>query len=332
MMPSKPKKTIAFAAAALSCVLLSGSAFAFSDISPKDPGYKSIQDLRDRGIVQGVGNNAFKPQAPVDGATALTLIVKGLNLNIDAIRFIKEPKASDYFTNVKDNASYAMTFIIARMNGLDIPKDIDPSKKITREQFAHWLFQGISTKGDYAFTEQYVMLNDEDKVTQAFSNSIQKLLVSGIAELDKEQNFRPRDAITRSEAAVLLDRAIEFVEKTPLPEVEEPQASVLSDVKLTSEAYSGDVTKVTVTATVPHPGYGIEVSSIEFKDGNAIVRYRSTPPDPAALYPQVITDVKTFAYIPSAYKPVLGSEDFGSSVSSSSEGAAGGSTGFPIDE
>lgn len=331
MMPSKPKKTIAFAAAALSCVLLSGSAFAFNDIS-NDPGYKQILDLRDRGVVQGVGNNSFKPQAPVDGATALTLIVKGLNLNIDTIRFIKEPKASDYFTNVKDNASYAMTFIIALENGLDIPKDIDPNKKITREQFAHWLFQAISTKGDYAFTEQYIMLNDEDKVTQAFSNSVQKLLVADIAELDKKQNFRPQDAITRSEAAVLLDRAIEFVEKTPLPEVEEPQTSVLGEVKLASEAYSADVTKVTLSATVPHPGYGLEVSTIEFKDGNAIVHYRTTPPDPAALYPQVITDVKTFAYIPSTYKPVLGSEDFDSSVSSSSEGAAGGSTGFPIYE
>ncbi|RUS48373.1 S-layer homology domain-containing protein [Cohnella sp. AR92] len=332
-MAMKPRKTAsAIAAVALSCVLLSGSAFAFSDIEG-DPGSKQILDLRDRGIVQGVGNNAFKPQAPVNGATALTLIVKGLGLNIDNKRFFKEPKASDYFSIVKDNAPYAMTFIIAKENGLDIPKDIDPAKKITREQFAHWLFQAISTKGDYAYTEQYMLRGDEDKVTPAFSGSIQKLLIAGIAQLDKKQNFRPQDTITRSEAAILLDNAIQFVEKTPTVETETPPASVLSDVKLTSGAYSSDITKVTLTATAPHPGYGFEVASIEFQGGNAIVNYRALPPDPDKMYAQVLTEVTAVAYIPASYKPVLGTDEWNSSVSSPpSEGGASGSTGFPIYE
>ncbi|WP_168735908.1 S-layer homology domain-containing protein [Cohnella fermenti] len=332
-MAMRTKTATAAAALALSCVLLSGSAFAFNDIK-SDPGYKQIMDLKNRGVVQGIGNNLFQPGASVDGATALTLIVRGMGLNIDSFNFFKEPKASDYYTKVKDDASYAMTFIIAQLNGLDVPRDIDPTQKITREQFSHWLFQAISTKGDYAYTEQYMMYDDADETTPAYSDSIQKLLITGIASLGADQNFRPQAAITRSEAAVMLDGAIEFVEKTPLPEAGEPQASVLSDVSLTSAAYSSDITKVTLSATVPHPGYGFEVSRIDFKDGDAIIHYRALAPDPDKMYAQVITEVKAYAYIPSGYEPVLGSEetDANSTVSSPPGDGASGSTGFPIYE
>lgn len=69
------------------------------------------------------------PKNSISAATAVSLIVKGLNLNIDNIRFIKEPKASDYYTKVKDNAPYAGDFIIAQFNGLELPKDINPRPK-----------------------------------------------------------------------------------------------------------------------------------------------------------------------------------------------------------
>lgn len=326
------KSWAALLVAVASFAVINGSAYAFSDIQ-NDPGEQRILDLQKRGIVQGIGADLFKPAGKVNGATAVTLIVKGLGLNIDNIRFIKEPKASDYFTKVKDNASYAQTFIIAELNGLDLPRDINPSANVTREQFAHWLFQGIQTKGDYAFTEQFLMFKDSDSVTDGYMDSIQKLLIGKIAELDAKGSFRPLDAITRSEAAVMLDKAIESVEKTkPIPAV--PETSPLSDIQLTSAAYAEGVTKVTVSATAPHPGYGLEVSSITFQDGQATVNYRVTLPDPNGIYPQYVTTVKTEAYIPASYKPVLGTIEgmsvppsAGGGGSSDSSGSAPGSGG-----
>lgn len=335
------KSIAALLIVASSCVAISGSAFAFNDIK-NDPGAAHILDLKKRGIIQGVGNDLFKPGAKVNGATAVTLIVKGLKLNIDDIRFFKKPEASDFFTKIKNDAPYAGEFIIAQLNGLDIPRDLDPSKNVTREQFAHWLFKGILAKGDFAFTEQFIQYTDADAAAPAYSDSIQKLLISGVADLDKKGAFRPQDVITRSEAAVLVDKAIEFVEKTPpiLEVPDNPESTILTDVKLASVAFADGVSKVTVSATAPHPGYGIEISSISFSGGQATINYRVVMPDPAALYPQVIADVHADAYIPSSYKAVLGkvepslpAKTEGDASSSSSSGAAaGGSTGFPINE
>ncbi|CAM3724450.1 S-layer-like y domain-containing protein [Cohnella lubricantis] len=327
----KSSKSMAALIIAVSSMLAaSGSVSAFSDIA-NDPGEQRILDLQKRGIVQGIGGDLFKPAGKVNGAAAVTLIVRGLGLNIDNIRFIKEPEASDYFTKVKNDAPYAQTFIIARMNGLDLPRDIHPSAHVTREQFANWLFQGILTKGDYAFTEQFLLISDADSVTDGYMNSIQKLLISKIAELDGKGNFRPSDVITRSEAAVMLDKAIEFVEKTkPIPEL--PAESPLSDLKLTSAPYAEGVAKASLTATAPHPGYGLEVSSIVFEGQQATVNYRIRLPDPAALYPQVITTVTAEAYIPAGFTPVLGTLEGMSSPPAASDSAPNGSeAGEPAD-
>lgn len=64
----------------------------------------------------GGGHGKSDKYKTITAATAVSMIVKGLGLNIDHIRFIKEPKASDFYTKVKDNASYANDFIIASLS------------------------------------------------------------------------------------------------------------------------------------------------------------------------------------------------------------------------
>lgn len=295
----------------LSVLLLSlsaaGSAFAFSDIQ-KDPGRSYIEQLQKRGLLKGDGSGMFKPKSAITAEAAVSIIVNGFGLNIDNIRFIKEPQASDYFTKVKNDSPYAKAFIIANLNGLDIPRDINPGGKVTREQFAHWVFKAISAKGEYAWIEMYQTFKDENKVTKDYMDSIQKLLIGKIASLDTKGYFRPQDSITRSEAAVMLAKGLAFVKNTkPVTPPEQP-ASPLTDVNLTSEAYGAEAVKATVSAQAPHPGYGIEIANIAFKDKQAIISYRVVNPDPDKMYPQVITTVKAFAYVSANYTPVLGAE------------------------
>jgi len=287
----------------------SGSAFAFNDIQ-KDAGKSYIEQLEKKGLFKGDGSGQFKPKHAITAQAAVTLIVNGFGLNIDNIRFIKEPKASDYFTKVKDNAPYAKAFIIASLNGLEIPRDIDPNGKVTREQFAHWIYKAISKKGEYAWIEMYQTFKDEDKVTKSYMDSIQKLLIGKIASLDSKNQFRPKEAITRSEAAVMLAKGLAFVKNTkPIPPVQPEQpVGTLYDVKLTSEAYGAEALKVTISAQAPNPGYGIEIANVAYKDKQAIITYRTIQPDPNKMYPQVITEVKATVFVSAAYTPVVGGE------------------------
>jgi len=300
---------------------LTGSAFAFNDIDD-DPEKAAITQLSREGVISGVGHNQFAPKGKLTIGNAIALIVKGMDLGIDVSEM---PKASDYFTNVKDDAWYAQAFVVAHHNGLDIPQDIDPNADINREQYAHWLYQALEKHGDYAWIELHVMMSDEDQVNPDYMISIQRLLIGKIAKLNDDSEFRPKQAITRSEAAGMLHRAMQFV-KNNKP-IEEPE-SVLKDVQLSVENVTDEIAKVTLTAQAPHPGYGIEVSSIVFHDDQAIINYRAKLPDPDMMYPQVITGVKVDTYIAATYTPSLGSEEFSFEITPDqpvSSEAAGGS-------
>jgi hypothetical protein len=257
----------------------------------------------------------------INVATAVTLIVRGLELNIDNIRFIKEPKPSDYYTKVKDNASYAGSFIIAQFNGLELPKDINPSAKVTREQFAKWLYGALSHKGDYAWIDIYQEVADANQVTKGYMDSIQKLLIAKIVTLDSKQKFYPKRGVSNSEAAAMIAKTVKFIKNTkPVPS---PETSVLTDVKLTSDKESEAVTRVTITASAPNPGYGIEITGIQFLNGEAIINYKAVLPDPNKMYAQVITEVKAVTYVSSSFKPVLGQLQSTGSISTSSAVGSG---------
>jgi hypothetical protein len=324
------KRGLLVLAACLLIFTLAGqSVWAFSDIK-NDPNESKIAELEKQGVLKGSKTGHFKPKDKLTYAEGIALIVRGMGLNIDHIRFIKEPKASDYFTKVKDNAWYSESFIIAYHNGLEVPKDVDPAALMTREQFAHHLFRAIVTKGDYAFIEIWIAINDESEISQAYMDSVQKLLIAKIAELDKKQNFYPKANITRSTAAGWLHGAMKFVkETTPIPT--EPPFP-LSDLKLEIKAVNNEVNEVTVSAMAPNPGYGLKIESIWFDGDQAVIHVVPIYPK-EGVHAQVVTEVKNVTYVSSKYKPVLAETGTGSASGSAGagvSGSAGGSADQPV--
>ncbi len=308
--------------AVIMLLTISQSAFAFNDVR-NDPNAQKITELQKQGILKGQGKDGvFNPKGKLTYAEGISLIVKGLDLNIDHVRFIKAPLASDYFPNVPNKEWYSQAFIIAGFYDLGIDKSVKPTDVMTREQYAHHLFKAILTKGDYAFTEIYMVVKDQADITEAYSDSIQKLLITDIAELDKSGKFFPKKSVTRSDAAGWLYGAIEFVKNTT-PVTPEPEAPSF-DLKLDVAAVNKDVNKVTISTQVPHPGYGIRIAGISFEGDQAFIQVETVLPNPDQMYPQVITDVQVSTYVDAAYKPVL-------EASANAETASSGSTGFPIE-
>jgi hypothetical protein len=303
----KRKWTTAGAAAVALSMLFGGSVFAFSDIQ-NDANRAEILALRDAGIVSGIGHDLFAPKGKMSMAQGVAMLVKGFGLNIDNMKFIKEPKASDYFTNVPDDAWYADEFIIAYLNGLPIPKDVDPNQALTKEQYADLLFKAMSTKGEFYFVELWAQLKDEEEVNKEYMTSIQRLVIAKIATLD-DGYFHPKQEITRGEAASMLHKAIRFAEKhAAKPELPDKQGVTLDVYKVNEE-----VNKVVVNwGEKPNPGYSVAITGIQFTDeGEALIYYELREPDPDKMYPQVITEAKAETYVASHYKPVLAGPDNG---------------------
>ncbi|QAY65451.1 S-layer homology domain-containing protein [Paenibacillus protaetiae] len=290
----------------LMLTMVGQTVFAFSDTSA-DPNDSKISALEKQGIISGTGDGLFNPQGTLDYASGISLIVKGLDLNIDNIRFIREPQVTDYFANLKDGAWYADAFIVGQLNGLDIPKDVKAETPMTKEQFAYHLVQGLLHKGTFPLIDLYRIVADEADINPAYSSSIQVLLITNIAQTDSANKFYPKNPITRSEAAGWLYDVNEKIKLTPIDgnDPGNPAGKPLTDLSLQVDAVNEQVNKVTVSAQAPHPGYGLRISSIAFEGDLALITVETVLPQPGVMYPQVVTTVKAETYVDAKFKPVL---------------------------
>jgi len=285
------------------------AALAFSDIKG-DPGEASIRALKEAGLVNGISEDSFAPKGIVTYAQGVHMIVKAFDINLSAFLFIKAPQAADFFTQVKDDEWYSQSFIAAHVNGLPVAKEVNPSAPMPRQEFARMLMKAVSMKGDYAFIELYVMLKDETQVGKEYMDSIQKLLIAKIAQLDDDGKFRPQEPVTRSEAATMLHRALQFVKehgKNGSDKPSQPDKPAADEqVTLHVDKVNDQVNKVTLSwGQKPNPGYRIVIKSIHFPgDGTAVIRYQLHKPEPGRMYAQVITEAKAETYLSNEYRVV----------------------------
>ncbi|MCW3465996.1 S-layer homology domain-containing protein [Chitinophaga nivalis] len=154
---------------------------------------------------------AAAPKKKVSVARGIELIVKGLDLNINNIRFIKAPKATDYYVYANNKASYAPSLIIAANNGIQLERTVRLEKPLTREQFAQHLDEAILSTGDYVTNAMWLTIGDEAKFSQKALTAVQQLIKFNVVKLEKG-NFRPKAFITEAEATEMIKRAAEFVQ------------------------------------------------------------------------------------------------------------------------
>lgn len=184
----------------------------FNDL--KEVGAKEkILALKDKGIVTGTGKGNFSPNAPVTAAQGVQLIVNAFNLNLNFVKFAKEPKANDYFIKADNNAWYAKGLIIAAVNSMQLPGDLEPAKKWTREEFIHWLIQTMENHY-YLPTVKiaYREIADNKDITPEFEGQIQRAILYKVVSLDSKGQFKPKAEITRAEAAEEIFNALEYID------------------------------------------------------------------------------------------------------------------------
>lgn len=175
-------------------------------------GKEKIISLKNQGLIKGVSESQFLPGSKVTTAQGIQFISGGLQLSLAAIDFNKAPVASGLFTKVKDKAWYAEAFINAYYNQVKLPKDIDPSLIMTKEQFTNYLVQAIEGVGNLPMINIVpVDIADEASLTPAYQGSIQRSLKYKINTLDANGKFNPKSELTRAEAAIMLYNALEFL-------------------------------------------------------------------------------------------------------------------------
>ncbi|MEK4879243.1 MULTISPECIES: S-layer homology domain-containing protein [Paenibacillus] len=214
-MNMKKSTLAAITTVAIFSFSLGGQMFAagntFKDIDNIN-GKEKIISLKNQGLIKGVSESQFLPGSKVTTAQGIQFISGGLQLSLAAIDFNKAPVASGLFTKVKDKAWYAEAFINAYYNQVKLPKDIDPSLIMTKEQFTNYLVQAIEGVGNLPMINIVpVDIADEASLTPAYQGSIQRSLKYKINSLDANGKFNPKSELTRAEAAIMLYNALEFL-------------------------------------------------------------------------------------------------------------------------
>ncbi|GAA4701209.1 S-layer homology domain-containing protein [Brevibacillus fulvus] len=164
--------------------------------------------------VMAIDKQSVKPDAPLTAAQGIQLIVEAFALNLDEVRFLKAPLATDYFPRAKNDAWYANTLIIAAHNGFDLPRQLDPNQTWTKEKFLHQLMHVLEQH------EHLPMIRiapesfaDMDQLEPLYQGSIERAIALKIVKLDAERKLHPKAEITRSEALEWIGNAVAFSKK-----------------------------------------------------------------------------------------------------------------------
>lgn len=204
-------------------LLASGNhAFAAFDDLDNTLDKKKIEYLDEYHILTGMTETTYAPEHSLNVAQGVSSLVKGLDLNIDNMRFIKKPEASDYYTHISNDAWYSYDMIVAHHNGLDLPADVDVTTAMTRGQFATLLWQAVeqvdpdineSGGNNITSTKADPQIADHHSLSAIDQQMVEQVIHNEIATLDQKGKFYPDEPITRAEAAVMLYNAIELTGK-----------------------------------------------------------------------------------------------------------------------
>lgn len=167
-----------------------------------------IGKLAARGVVNGMGDNYYQPDASLTRAQFLTMLSKtiyGLDPSQSASAGFTDVPATEWYYNYV-NWGYANGIV----NGID-EVTFAPNANITREQMAIMLSNfARSTELVLPETGAGTSFTDSAAISPWASESVSKIVSSGIMSGYPEGNYNPQGKATRAEAAKVIYKMIEI--------------------------------------------------------------------------------------------------------------------------
>lgn len=169
---------------------------------------KYLKILYEKGIVKGYPDKTFKPERNLTRAEAIVLIMRALGLErktYNLATFIDVPKEHWAFSYIEEGVELGL------IKGKTV-KTFEPGTPITRGEFVVVLMRALEfdlSESPSAFADVNEDYFGFREVTTAYSLGI----VQGKEVKDSKLYFYPGKSITRSEAILIIGRALEL--KTP---------------------------------------------------------------------------------------------------------------------
>lgn len=183
----------------------------FSDVWPSDWFYSAVQYVYNKKIMMGTDNGRFEPSTTMNRAMAATVLYAVSRSNSNKLGL--GSKYSSRFKDVAYGQWYTQTVRWAAGSGIVYGysyTEFAPSDPVTREQFVTMLYTYAKKLGKsvsanmslYRYSDRYAISSYAERAVQWAG---ERNIVSSSGML------RPTDALTRAEAATMIQKFIQAV-------------------------------------------------------------------------------------------------------------------------
>ncbi len=165
-----------------------------------------IQNAMQKGIMTGVGNGDFAPDAAMTRGMLITALgrMEGVKAGMYQSNGFADVKEDDYFAPF---VAWAVAENVA--SGMS-ETEFAPNAEVTREQLAVFLYNYAQKKG-IAFTGESKTFTDADKISDWAKNAVAALTKAGLLNGRPDGSFDAKGKATRAEVATVL---VKFAELT----------------------------------------------------------------------------------------------------------------------
>ncbi len=175
----------------------------YTDIDRTSWYYESVLHCIDKGWIEGVDQTHFSPDAPVTRAVFINALYR--------LAGLPSVEGSLSFPDVSEDAVYADAVLWAAQKGIvETAGDcFFPEEALKREDMACMVYAYIQKLAPEIRTaEPFIDLSysDMDAVSEDAYHAVELMRCTGLLSKSGEEGFRPKDAATRAEVAVLLQR------------------------------------------------------------------------------------------------------------------------------
>jgi hypothetical protein len=183
----------------------------FTDVKDGDWFYDDVKYVYENGLMMGTGDTTFSPNVTTSRGMIVTILY----------RLEGEPAVSGNcpFSDVAAGAYYENAVIWAAANGIVSGysnNKFGPNDSITREQMVTILYRYANHKGyDVSVGEDTNILSFDDalSISEYAIPAFQWACGSGIINGTSTTTLSPKDNVTRAQAAAILHRFCELIEK-----------------------------------------------------------------------------------------------------------------------
>lgn len=232
------KKLIALAAAS---VLLFQTAYAADFIDTNGHwAQKEISTLADKGIINGFTDGSFLPEGEVTRAQYLKMVMEAVGIGTVELREGEclDADSNDwyapYLQSALDKGLIPNQMIAGYKASVDAKYNNDGNAvtavlhysgafngniEITREEAAYLTVTlcqytlNANTMTKFKFTADDTSFTDEDSINEWTRNSVALAVSNGIITGMDDGSFLPTETTTRAQAAVMISRLAELIEK-----------------------------------------------------------------------------------------------------------------------